>query len=72
MLMYSRTDNLEVISYSDSNFAGFLDSQKLSGYIFMFVDGAVSWRNAKQTLTATSTIEVEFVSCFEATSHVVW
>ena len=26
----------------------------------------------KQTLTATSTMEVEFVSCFEATSHGVW
>ena len=34
--------------------------------------GAVSWRSAKQTLTATSTIETEFVSCFEATSHGVW
>ena len=34
--------------------------------------GAVSWRSAKQTLTATSTMEAEFVSCFEATSHGVW
>jgi hypothetical protein len=36
------------------------------------VGGAVSWRSAKQILTATSTMEVEFVSCFEATSHGVW
>ena len=35
----------------------------------MFADGVVSWRSAKQTLIATSTIEVEFVSCFEATSY---
>ena len=34
--------------------------------------GAISWRSAKQTLTATSTMEAEFVSCFEATSHGVW
>ncbi|KAL5814335.1 hypothetical protein ACOSQ4_024976 [Xanthoceras sorbifolium] len=34
--------------------------------------GAVSWRSAKQSLTATSTMEAEFVSCFEATSHGVW
>ena len=26
----------------------------------------------KQTLTATSTMETEFVFCFEATSHGVW
>ena len=38
----------------------------------MFADGVVSWRNAKQTLITTSTMETKFVSCFEATSHGVW
>ena len=38
----------------------------------MFASGAISWRSAKQTLIATSTMEVEFVSYFEATSHGVW
>ncbi|KAK8480144.1 hypothetical protein V6N12_041472 [Hibiscus sabdariffa] len=38
----------------------------------MFASGAISWRSVKQTLTATSTMEAEFVSCFEATSHGVW
>jgi hypothetical protein len=70
MLMYKRTDNLDVIGYSDSDFASCIDSRKLtSGYIFLMAGGAVSWRSAKQTLTATSTMEAEFVSCFEATSH---
>jgi hypothetical protein len=73
MLMYKRIDNLEVIGYSDSDFAGCIDSHKsTSGYIFFMAGGAVSWRSAKQTLTATSTMEAEFVSCFEATSHGVW
>ncbi|XP_074282695.1 secreted RxLR effector protein 161-like [Silene latifolia] len=44
----------------------------LQGYVFMLADGAVSWRSTKQTLTATSTMEAESVSCFEATSHGVW
>ncbi|CAJ2668438.1 unnamed protein product [Trifolium pratense] len=73
MLMYKRTDNLEVIGYSDSDYAGCIDTRKsTSGYVFMLASGAVSWRSAKQTLTATSTMEAEFVSCFEATSHGVW
>ena len=38
----------------------------------MLTGGAVSWRSVKQTRTATSTMEAEFISCFEATSHVVW
>ena len=38
----------------------------------MFVGRAVSWRSNKQTLTVTFTMEVEFISCFEAISHGVW
>ena len=38
----------------------------------MLAGGAVSWRSTKQSLTATSTMKAEFVSCFEATSHGVW
>ncbi|XP_061354300.1 secreted RxLR effector protein 161-like [Gastrolobium bilobum] len=70
MLMFRWIDNLEVIGYSNSDYAGCIDSRKsTSGYIFMLASGAVSWRSVKQTLTATSTMEAEFVSCIEATSH---
>ena len=73
MLMYRRTDSLEVIGYSDSDFAGCVDSRKSTfGHIFKLANGDVSWRSAKQTLTATSTMEAKFVSCFEASSHGVW
>ena len=73
MLMYRRTDSLEVIDYSDSDFAGYVDSHKsTSGYILKLANGAVSWRSVKETLTATSTMEAEFVSCFEASSHGIW
>ena len=66
-------DNLDVIGYLDSNFFGCVDSCKSTfDYIFMMASGAISWRSVKQTLTATSTMEAEFVSCFEATSHGVW
>ncbi|RVW23781.1 Retrovirus-related Pol polyprotein from transposon TNT 1-94 [Vitis vinifera] len=72
-LMYRRTSNLEVVGYSDSDFAGCFDSRKLtSGYIFILAGGAISWRSVKQTMTATSTMEAEFISCFEAISHGVW
>ena len=46
MLMYRRTYSLEVIGYSDADFAGCVDSRKsTSGYIFKLADGAVSWRS---------------------------
>ncbi|XP_068657850.1 secreted RxLR effector protein 161-like [Aristolochia californica] len=73
MLMYRRKDNLEVIGYSDFDFAGCIDSPKsTSGYIFLTTSGAISWKSAKQTLTATSSLEAELVSRFEDTSHGVW
>ena len=43
MLMYKRSDYLEVIGYYNSDFAGCVDSQKsTSGYIFMLAGGAIS------------------------------
>ena len=48
MFMYRRTDSLEMIGYSNSNFSNFVDSRKsTSGYIFKLADGDVSWRSAK-------------------------
>ena len=73
MLMYRQTDNLDLVGYSDADFAGCVNSHKSTpGYIFVMADEAVSWRSAKQTLIATSTMEAEFISCFEATSQGVW
>jgi hypothetical protein len=43
MLTYKRTDNLEVIGHSDSDFAGCVDSQILtSGYVFTLTNEAIS------------------------------
>ena len=59
--------------YSDANYDGYVDSRKsILSYIFMLANGVVSRRSMKQTLTATSTMEAEFVSYFEATLHGVW
>ena len=64
---------MEVVGYSDSDFAGCPDSRKsTSGYVFLLVEGAISWRSVKQSLVAISTTEAEFVSCFEATSQAIW
>ena len=70
MLMYRQTDNLDLVGYSNADFASCVDSHKsTSGYIFIVAGGAISWRSVKQTLIATSSMEAKFVSCFEATSQ---
>ena len=62
-----------MIGYSDSDFAGCVDTgNSTSGHIFLFFRGAISWRSTKQKLVASSTIETEFVACYEATTQALW
>ena len=73
MLTYRRSDQLEIIGYSDSDYAGCQDSMKsTSGYIYLLAGGAISWRSAKQTLVTDSTMAAEFVACYEASNHGIW
>ncbi|XP_058105700.1 secreted RxLR effector protein 161-like [Magnolia sinica] len=72
MLTYKGSDQLEVIGYSDFDYAGCINSRKsTSGYIFLLANGAISWKSVKQTYVFTSTIEAEFVACFEATTEAI-
>ncbi|KAL1338001.1 hypothetical protein AAHE18_10G179200 [Arachis hypogaea] len=73
MLTYRRSENLEIIGYSDSDFAGCQDSRRsTSGCIFILAGGVVAWKSNKQTLVASSTMEAEYVACFEASKHGIW
>jgi hypothetical protein len=73
MLTFRKSDNLEVIGYSVSDFSGCVDSKKsTSYYIFMLAAGLISWKSAKQSITASSTMQAEFMACYEATGQAVW
>jgi len=73
MLTYKRSDHLEVIGYTDSDFADCVDTRKSTfGYVYLLVRGAISWKSTKQTVIVASTMEAEFVACFEATVQANW
>jgi len=73
MLTYQKSKNLEIIGYSHSNFVGCQDSKRsTSGYIYMLAGGTISWKSAKQTLIASSTMVAEFIACFEGSNHGIW
>ena len=38
----------------------------------MLAGGAISWKSAKQTLVASSTMAMKFIACFEASNHGIW
>ncbi|XP_057982225.1 secreted RxLR effector protein 161-like [Malania oleifera] len=72
-LMFRRFDHLEVVGYSDSDFAGCVDTRKSTfGYVYLLAGGAISWKSVKQSIIATSTMEAEFVACVEATVQANW
>ena len=73
MLTFKRFDKLEVIGYTDSDFAGCLNSRKSTfGYLFLLAEGAISWKSAKQSAIVASTMEAKFVACYEAMIHALW
>ncbi|GJV57213.1 retrovirus-related pol polyprotein from transposon TNT 1-94 [Tanacetum coccineum] len=60
-LTYTRSKNLKVIGYSDSDFAKCKDtSRSTSRYIFKLSGGPISWKSHKQVLTTTSTTMAEY------------
>jgi hypothetical protein len=73
MLTYKRTDNLEVIGYSDSDFEGCVDSKKsTSGYVFTLANEAISWKSSKQRITTSSTMYTEFIACYGVLGRAMW
>jgi hypothetical protein len=74
MLTYKKSDSpLEIVSYSDLDFAGCLDTEKsTSGYIFTLVNRVILWKSSKQTITISSMMYADFVACYEATRQAEW
>jgi hypothetical protein len=73
MLTFKKSYNLAVIDHSDSDFSGFIDSKKYTScYIFMLVVRPISWKSAKQSIIASSTMRAEFIACYVDTGQVIW
>ena len=60
-----------MIGYTDSDFASCIDTRK-STFGYVYPRGVISWKSAKQSVIAASTMEAKFVACFEATVQANW
>lgn len=66
-------ESSDLTGYSDSDFAGDVDTRKsTTGYIFNMNGGPITWCSQKQKTTALSTTEAEFVSACEAAKEILW
>ena len=72
-LMYGGNSEMKVIGYCDASFQTDKDdSRSQTGYLFTLNGGAVSWKSSKQTTTADSTTEAEYIAASEAAKEAVW
>ncbi|XP_052880475.1 secreted RxLR effector protein 161-like [Gossypium arboreum] len=72
MLVYSRKD-LTLVGYTDSDFQTYKDLRKsMSGNVFVLGRTTIVWRNVKETCTADSTMDVEYMATSEAIEEAIW
>jgi hypothetical protein len=73
VLTFRKSNTLEIVGYSDSDWVGCVDTKKsTSAYIFTLAGGAISWKSSKQSVVASSTMHAEFVACYEAIGQALW
>ncbi|KAM1726180.1 hypothetical protein ACFX12_016980 [Malus domestica] len=72
-LVYGGASELRVEGYTDADFQSDVDDRSSnSGYVFTLNGGAVSWKSKKQSVTADSTTEAEYVAAAEAGKEAFW
>ena len=63
----------ELLVYTDSDFAGDIDSRKsTSGYVFLLDNAAVAWCSKKQPIVTLSTTEAEYVAASTCACQAIW
>lgn len=56
-LTFKHSDDLRLVGYSDSDFAGCLDHmESIFGYVFTLIGEAISWKSVKPTHISSSTM----------------
>ena len=58
--------------FVDADFAGDSQFRSTTGYIFCLGIGAVAWHSKKQTITALSTADAEYIASAAAIQELLW
>ncbi|XP_052180719.1 secreted RxLR effector protein 161-like [Diospyros lotus] len=68
-----RYDNLYLVGYVDSDFAGDKDSRKsTTTYFFTLGGNCISWKSQLQPLVALSSTETEYMAITDAFKEAIW
>ena len=72
-VLYSKNDNLDLIGYTDADWAGNRDDRKsTSGYFTLVGGNLVTWKSKKQKVVALSSVEAEFRGIAKGVTEILW
>lgn len=72
-LFYTKHEKTKLVGYADSDYAGDeRDRISTTGYLYKVFGGTVCWTTRKQTSTALSSTEAEYVALTEAACEGIW
>jgi hypothetical protein len=72
-LFFPRDSDMQVLGYSDADWAGCLDRRRsTSGYCFFIGNSLVSWKAKKQVTISRSSSETEYRALSTATFELIW
>lgn len=72
-LLHKKGEACKVIGYSDADYAGDCDTQRLiTRYMFSLGSGAISWCSKRQLTVSLSTTEVEYRATTMAAQESTW
>jgi len=72
-LVYGNCTECLVTSYSDSDYAGDVESRRsMSGYVFTLGGSVVSWKATLQPTVTLSTTKAEYMALTEAAKEEIW
>jgi hypothetical protein len=72
-LMFPRSSEIQILRYSDADWAGCLDTRRsTSGYCSFLGNSLVSWKAKKQVTISRSSSEAEYRALSTATCELIW
>ena len=61
-----------LVAYADSAYANSVRNRSTTGFVFMINGSPVAWNSRKQTVTAQSSTEAEYMAVSEAAKQAIW
>ena len=72
-IFYKAKSDIDLIGFTNSDWEGDnTDQNSTSRYVFMLVEGPISWLSKKQSSIALSSTEIEYRGVVNAASQYLW